>query len=308
MLAATSANVADRSGRNSPWASSTPAAITNAYAVQSRQLVRGHTSDPSAESGIRISAFARNSHRDGSTAQAGAPSRPASSAVQDAPEEGTAPYGTSSTNPSAAAYPTSAPAIVCLEIARVTGQPSQVVWNVAVVSLVGYDVSPGAWIAIAAVALAVAFGSYRALTDGRFRGTHRVRQAAPAPSAPTSEDAPAVVEVPGAPATSLEATVWTHVTGALPDAALGEQATLLQFSSAFCAPCRVTRRTLAEVADVVPGVRHLEVDAEHHLELVRALGIMRTPTTLVLDAAGHEVTRAVGAPRKEQVIAALGTT
>ena len=35
---------------------------------------------------------------------------------------------------------------------------------------------------------------------------------------------------------------------------------------------------------------------------------MRTPTTLVLDAAGREVTRAVGAPRKEQVIAALGAT
>ncbi|WP_238383389.1 MULTISPECIES: thioredoxin family protein [unclassified Nocardioides] len=176
-------------------------------------------------------------------------------------------------------------------------------------SLVGYDVSPGAWIAIAAVALAVAFGSYRALTDGRFRGTHRVRQspATPtSPAAPTSEDAAAVVEG-GVSATSL-GTTWTQVTKALPDATLGEQATLLQFSSAFCAPCRVTRRTLSEVADVVPGVEHLEVDAEHHLDLVRALGIMRTPTTLVLDATGQEVTRAVGAPRKEQVIAALGIT
>lgn len=159
------------------------------------------------------------------------------------------------------------------------------------VSLVGYDVSPGAWIVIAAVALAVAFGSYRALTDGRFRGTHRVRVPA--------DPAPSVVE-------PVE-TTWSHVAGALPEATLGAQATLLQFSSAFCAPCRMARRTLAEVADVVPGVEHLEVDAEHHLDLVRALGIMRTPTTLVLDAAGREVTRAVGVPRREQVIAALGT-
>ncbi|MDI6912401.1 thioredoxin family protein [Nocardioides sp.] len=172
-------------------------------------------------------------------------------------------------------------------------------------SLVGYDVSPGAWIAIAAVALAVAFGSYRALTDGRFRGTHRVR-AVPAGEVrgtPATDDPAAA---PGRAAPGVD-DAWTHVTAALPEATLGEQATLLQFSSAFCAPCRVTRRTLAEVADVVPGVQHIEVDAEHHLELVRALGIMRTPTTLVLDAAGHEVTRAVGAPRKEQVIAALGT-
>jgi len=156
--------------------------------------------------------------------------------------------------------------------------------------------SPGAWIVIAAVALAVAFGSYRALTDGRFRGTHRVRESEPAGAGR------------GAQATSPEATPWAHVTTALPEATLGAQATLLQFSSAFCAPCRVTRRTLAEVAEIVPGVEHLEVDAEHHLDLVRALGVMRTPTTLVLDATGREVTRAVGAPRKEQVIAALGTT
>ena len=153
--------------------------------------------------------------------------------------------------------------------------------------------SSGAWIVIAAVALAVAFGSYRALTDGRFRGTHRVR------------DVNDVSDVRGEPVVE---TPWTHVTAALPEATLGAQATLLQFSSAFCAPCRVTRRTLTEVADVVPGDEHLEVDAEHHLDLVRALGIMRTPTTLVLDATGREVTRAVGAPRKEQVIAALGTT
>jgi len=86
---------------------------------------------------------------------------------------------------------------------------------------------------------------------------------------------------------------------------LGERATLVQFSSAFCAPCRATRRVLADVAEVVPGVSHVEVDAEHHLEAVRRLDVHRTPTTLVLDAEGREVSRAVGAPRKEQVLAAL---
>ena len=92
---------------------------------------------------------------------------------------------------------------------------------------------------------------------------------------------------------------------ALPDAQLGERATLLQFSSAFCAPCRATRTILGDVADVVPGVVHLEVDAEHHLELVRALDVLRTPTTLILDASGTEATRASGAPRKESVLSAL---
>lgn len=89
-------------------------------------------------------------------------------------------------------------------------------------------------------------------------------------------------------------------------AALGERATLVQFSSAFCAPCRATRRVLAEVAGLVPGVVHVEVDAEAHLDLVRALDILKTPTVLVLDADGHIVRRATGQPRKADVIAALG--
>lgn len=100
-------------------------------------------------------------------------------------------------------------------------------------------------------------------------------------------------------------TTWDRVaaaTGAEP----GERATLVQFSSAFCAPCRATRRVLSQVAGVVPGVVHVEIDAEHHLALVRQLSVQRTPTTIVLDASGAERTRAVGAPRAEQVLAALG--
>ena len=150
--------------------------------------------------------------------------------------------------------------------------------------------SAGAWVVVVAVAAALAFGGYRLLTDGRFRG--------PKPKS--------LAEVNATPASSLETTPWSHVAASVQDAHLGERATLLQFSSAFCAPCRATRRTLGDVAGLVPGVVHVEVDAEHHLELVRTLGILRTPTTLVLDSGGREVTRATGAPRKEQVLAALG--
>lgn len=89
-------------------------------------------------------------------------------------------------------------------------------------------------------------------------------------------------------------------------AALGERATLLQFSSAFCQPCRATRRTLTEVAGMVEGVAHVEIDAEDHLDLVRQLNVLRTPTVLVLDSQGAIVRRASGQPRKADVIAALG--
>ncbi|WP_328674272.1 TlpA family protein disulfide reductase [Streptomyces sp. NBC_00328] len=88
--------------------------------------------------------------------------------------------------------------------------------------------------------------------------------------------------------------------------ALGERATLVQFSSAFCAPCRATRRVLGEVAGMVSGVSHVEIDAEDHLDLVRDLGILKTPTVLVLDAGGRIVRRATGQPRRADVIAALG--
>jgi thiol-disulfide isomerase/thioredoxin len=76
----------------------------------------------------------------------------------------------------------------------------------------------------------------------------------------------------------------------------GTPVTLLQFSSAFCAPCRATRALCVSVAAQVEGVRHIEVDAESHLDEVRALGIMRTPTLLVVDASGRVLRRAAGQP------------
>ena len=85
----------------------------------------------------------------------------------------------------------------------------------------------------------------------------------------------------------------------------GQRATLVQFSSAFCAPCRATRQILGDVAAAVEGVTHVEIDAESNLELVRRLGIRKTPTTLVLDAQGKEVARASGQPKKADVLTAL---
>jgi thiol-disulfide isomerase/thioredoxin len=87
---------------------------------------------------------------------------------------------------------------------------------------------------------------------------------------------------------------------------LGARATFVQFSTAFCQPCRATRRILREVGGMVEGVLHIEIDAEQRLDLVRELGVARTPTVLVLDASGRVVRRAAGAPRKVDVIAALG--
>ena len=97
------------------------------------------------------------------------------------------------------------------------------------------------------------------------------------------------------------------LTGADLGASLGQRATLVQFSTAFCAPCRPTRQILAQVADMVDGVAHVEIDAAARLDLVRRLRINSTPTVLVLGPDGAIVKRAAGLPRKADVIAVLGS-
>jgi thiol-disulfide isomerase/thioredoxin len=97
------------------------------------------------------------------------------------------------------------------------------------------------------------------------------------------------------------------LTGADLGRSLGTRATLVQFSTAFCAACRPTRQILAQVADMVDGVIHVEIDATERLDLVRRLRINSSPTVLVLGPDGAIVKRAVGLPRKADVIAALGS-
>lgn len=81
--------------------------------------------------------------------------------------------------------------------------------------------------------------------------------------------------------------------------------TLLQFSSAFCAPCRATAVVLRQVASS-SDVDHVEIDVTDRLELVRALKIWRTPTTLLIDATGNVAGRASGVPTLAQVRESIG--
>lgn len=82
---------------------------------------------------------------------------------------------------------------------------------------------------------------------------------------------------------------------------LGDRATLLQFSTEFCAPCRSTARVLGAAADEVHGVRHVDVDLTHRPDLASRFGVLQTPTTLVLDAAGTVRARIGGAARPDDV-------
>ncbi len=81
--------------------------------------------------------------------------------------------------------------------------------------------------------------------------------------------------------------------------------TVVQFSTAFCGPCRATRARLQQLRTSRPGLAHVQVDAESHLEAVRALGVRRTPTLLYVDRAGTVVGRADGAPTLPELAAAV---
>jgi len=86
---------------------------------------------------------------------------------------------------------------------------------------------------------------------------------------------------------------------------LGTRATLLQFSSSFCAPCRAARQLLADVAARDTGVAHVEIDVADRLDLVRLLDGRRTPTVFVLGPQGQVTRRASGLPRRDDVLSAV---
>jgi thiol-disulfide isomerase/thioredoxin len=90
-------------------------------------------------------------------------------------------------------------------------------------------------------------------------------------------------------------------------APLGERATLVQFSTEFCATCPPTKRLLGQVAAEHQGVRLVEVDAAARLDLARRLSVYATPTVLVLGPDGEIASRASGQPRKSDLLAAVGS-
>jgi thiol-disulfide isomerase/thioredoxin len=164
---------------------------------------------------------------------------------------------------------------------------------------------------VAALVVALVVGLAWRATNGKIRAVPAAAGLARPASAQTSAP-PALIQdttignaMTGDTAAGDTAAAARRVTAADLGRPLGERATLLQFSSAFCAPCRATRVILADVAGRAPGVAHVEIDAESHLDLVRSLGVLRTPTLFILAADGAITARASGQPRKADVLAAL---
>src|SRR4051812_4240562 len=77
--------------------------------------------------------------------------------------------------------------------------------------------------------------------------------------------------------------------------------TVVQFSTAFCAPCRSTKARLQQLQTTRPGLAVVHVDAESHLEEARELDVRRTPTLFYLDRDGRLIGRSSGAPRPDEL-------
>ena len=86
---------------------------------------------------------------------------------------------------------------------------------------------------------------------------------------------------------------------------LGSGATLLQFSTEVCAPCRATHTVLDGLAGENSSITHVDLDVTHRPDLAAQFHVMQTPTTLILDRRGIVRARIGGAPRIDSLRAEL---
>lgn len=131
----------------------------------------------------------------------------------------------------------------------------------------------GLWVALAVVVLALVVGGVRKITDGRARRARSSDQRLSAKELGTQ---------------------------------LGGDATFVQFSTIICAPCRATAKLLTTMTENDPAVSHVEIDAEHRMDLVERFGVIRTPTVLLLDGRGTVRYRFVGPSKRAELANALG--
>ena len=79
---------------------------------------------------------------------------------------------------------------------------------------------------------------------------------------------------------------------------------LVDFTAAWCPPCRVMKPILAELAEELPDVRFVEVDVDENLETAGRYGVLSMPT-FMLFRAGEPVLQLIGARPKRRLSAEL---
>jgi hypothetical protein len=106
--------------------------------------------------------------------------------------------------------------------------------------------------------------------------------------------------LPGRPPSRIEALTSSDLSSDL-----GARGTFVQFSSATCAICPQVRRVLTELVAGQPGVAHVDLQSEDHMDLVRRFSVFRTPTVLLLKPDGAIHSRTSGPLTPARALAAL---
>jgi thiol-disulfide isomerase/thioredoxin len=83
---------------------------------------------------------------------------------------------------------------------------------------------------------------------------------------------------------------------------LGQSATLVLFTTEFCARCPGVKRMLHSVADAWNDLAFAEVDLTHRSDVASGLHILQTPTTFILDGTGEVRARFGGVVAREAVV------
>lgn len=171
------------------------------------------------------------------------------------------------------------------------GRSGIVVWPRALRRLV----TSGVIALIVALVVATAVGAAVRLFAGKVRFASRT----PRPNSPSPSPVDAVPE--GSRDDSPVSPAPDALTAADLGAQLGDRATLVQFSTEYCAYCGPTREALGEIAGNRAGVAVVEVDAAWRMDLAKRLRVFTTPTVLVLGPDGLVAARSSGRPRKAEL-------
>ena len=86
---------------------------------------------------------------------------------------------------------------------------------------------------------------------------------------------------------------------------LASRVTIVQFSSAFCSPCKATAAIITNLVKDMDDVRFVQIKSEENLKLVEKYDIKSTPTVIFFNGHGMEVGRAMGTPTSQQVLASI---
>jgi thioredoxin 1 len=122
---------------------------------------------------------------------------------------------------------------------------------------------------------------------------------APAPEVHDGAPAPAAAGHSGAVVTVTDATFEAEVLAA-------DRPVLVEFSAAWCGPCRMITPVLAELAaEYADRLKVVELDVDRDPGVPAAYGVLSMPTLMVFRA-GEPVKSLVGARSKHRLLRDLG--